>query len=93
MNVDTLLSKVKTALLIEGDYHNDMLKLYIDEVLNYMRSAGVPDDVLQSERIIGAVARGVTDLWNFGAGNGKLSEYFYQRVTQLVLVKWGVDSE
>jgi hypothetical protein len=91
MNVDTLLSKVKTALLIEGEYHNDMLKLYIDEVLNYMRSAGVPDDVLQSERIIGAVARGVTDLWNFGAGNGKLSEYFYQRVIQLV--KWGVDSE
>ena len=91
MNVDTLLSKVKIALLIEGDYHIDMLKLYIDEVLNYMRSAGVPDDVLQSERIIGAVARGVTDLWNFGAGNGKLSEYFYQRVIQLV--KWGVDSE
>lgn len=91
MNVDTLLSKVKTALLIEGDYHNEMLKLYIEEVLDYMRSAGVPDDVLQSERIIGAVARGVTDLWNFGSGNGKLSEYFYQRVIQLV--KWGVDSE
>lgn len=91
MDVDTLLTKVKTALLLEGDYHNEMLKLYIDEVLDYMRSAGVPDDVLQSERIIGTVARGVTDLWNFGAGNGKLSEYFYQRVIQLV--KWGVDSE
>ena len=91
MDVDALLSKVKIALLIEGDYHNEMLKLYIDEVLDYMRSAGVPDDVLQSERIIGTVARGVTDLWNFGAGNGKLSEYFYQRVIQLV--KWGVDSE
>lgn len=91
MDIDTLLSKVKTALLIEGDYHNDMLKLYIDEVLDYMRSAGVPEDTLQSDRIIGAVARGVTDLWNFGSGNGKLSEYFYQRVIQLV--KWGVDSE
>lgn len=91
MNIDTLLAKVKTALLIEGEYHNDMLKLYIYEVLDYMRSAGVPEDVLQSERIIGAVARGVTDLWNFGSGNGKLSEYFYQRVIQLV--KWGVDSE
>lgn len=56
-----------------------------------MRSAGVPENTLQSEKIIGAVARGVTDLWNFGAGNGKLSEYFYQRVIQLV--KWGVDSE
>ena len=91
MDIDTLLNKVKTALLIEGEYHNDMLKLYIDEVLDYMRSAGVPEDTLQSDRIIGAVARGVTDLWNFGSGNGKLSEYFYQRVIQLV--KWGVDSE
>ena len=89
MDIDTLLNKVKTALLIEGEYHNDMLKLYIDEVLDYMRSAGVPEDTLQSDRIIGAVARGVTDLWNFGSGNGKLSEYFYQRVIQLV--KWGID--
>lgn len=91
MNTETLLNKVKTALLIEGDYHNEMLKLYIDEILDYMHSAGVPEGTLQSEKIIGAVARGVTDLWNFGAGNGKLSEYFYQRVIQLV--KWGVDSE
>lgn len=91
MDIDTLLTKVKTALLLEGDYHNDMLRVYINEVLDYMRSAGVPEDVLQSERVIGAVARGVTDLWNFGSGNGKLSEYFYQRVIQLV--RWGVDGE
>ena len=91
MNTETLLSKVKIALLIEGEYHDNMLKIYIDEVLDYMRSAGVPEDTLQLEKVIGAVARGVTDLWNFGAGNGKLSEYFYQRVIQLV--KWGVDSE
>lgn len=87
MDIDTLLTKVKTALLLEGDYHNDMLRVYINEVLDYMRSAGVPEDVLQSERVIGVVARGVTDLWNFGSGNGRLSEYYYQRVIQLV--KWG----
>lgn len=87
MDIDTLLTKVKTALLLEGDYHNDMLRVYINEVLDYMRSAGVPEDVLQSERVIGAVVRGVTDLWNFGSGNGRLSEYYYQRVIQLV--KWG----
>lgn len=91
MDIEVLLSKVKTALLIEDEYHDNMLKIYIEEVLDYMRSAGVPEDVLQSERVIGAVARGVTDLWNFGAGNGKLSEYFYQRVIQLV--KWGADDE
>lgn len=89
MDTEILLKKIKTALLIEGDYHNEMLQIYIDEVLDYMRQAGVPDDVLQSEKVVGAVARGVTDLWNFGSGEGKLSEYFYQRVIQLV--KWGVD--
>jgi hypothetical protein len=31
----------------------------------------------------GTVARGVSDLWNYGAGAGKLSEYFYERVIQL----------
>jgi hypothetical protein len=89
MDTEILLKKIKTALLIEGDYHNEMLQIYIDEVLDYMRQAGVPDDVLQSEKVVGAVARGVTDLWNFGSGEGKLSEYFYQRIIQLV--KWGVD--
>jgi len=29
------------------------------------------------------VARGVADLWSYGAGGGKLSEYFMQRAIQL----------
>ena len=27
---------------------------------------------------------GVSDLWDYGSGNGEFSPYFFQRVTQLV---------
>lgn len=81
---DELLEKVKTALLINGTFHDGMLKIYIDEILDFLKSAGVPTTVLNSNKIVGIVARGVADLWNFGAGDGKLSPYFYQRATQLV---------
>lgn len=74
---------VKTALGISGDYHDDTLSIYIDEVLNWMKDAGVSDTVLATDRIHGAVVRGVSDLWNYGQGNATLSPYFHQRVIQL----------
>lgn len=78
-----LLAKVKTALLIGGTYHDEMLKIYIDEVKYFLKSAGVADEILQSEKIVGIVSRGVSDLWNYGAGSGTLSPYFMQRAAQL----------
>ena len=78
-----LLTKVKTALLIGGNYHDEMLKVYIDEVKEFLKSAGVVDEILQSEKIVGIVSRGVSDLWNCGAGAGTLSPYFMQRAAQL----------
>lgn len=81
------LELVKKALGITGEYHNDTLKIYIDEVKAYMVSAGVSEAVINSTVSAGVIARGVTDLWNYGAGAGKLSDYFYQRVGQLVYVE------
>lgn len=83
MSGEELREAVKTMLLINGNYHDSMIDLYISEVLGYARSAGVPAAVLESEKIKGLAARGVADLWNNGAGDGKLSEYFMQRVIQL----------
>lgn len=83
MSSEELREKVKTMLLISGTYHDNMIDLYIGEVLDYAESAGVPAAVLKSEKIIGLAARGVSDLWNYGAGDGKLSEYFMQRCIQL----------
>ena len=84
MTDSELLIKVKTALLIGGTYHDEMLKIYIVEVKDFLKSAGVVNEILQSEKIVGIVSRGVADLWNYGAGAGSLSPYFMQRATQLV---------
>ena len=83
VNDDELLMKVKNALGITGDYQNDTLSIYIDEVKEYMKAGGVPVDVVNSTLAVGAICRGVADLWNYGAGNTEFSTYFLQRVTQL----------
>lgn len=80
---DTHLEKVKSALGITGTYQDATLTIYIDEVKAYMKAAGVPTEVIDSEASAGVIARGVTDLWNYNGGAGKLSDYFYQRVSQL----------
>ena len=72
---------VKKALGITGDYLDDTLNFYIEEVTDFARNAGVKSEDIS----VGLVARGVSDLWNYGAGEGKLSEYFIQRCKQLSL--------
>lgn len=74
-----MLTKVKSALGITGDYLNDTLSEYIDEVVTFLTDAGVNSNNITA----GIVSRGVSDLWNYGAGDGKLSSYFMQRATQL----------
>lgn len=74
-----MLTKVKLALGIEGDYQDGTISEYIDEVTAFLKDAGVKTEYITS----GIVSRGVADLWNYGAADGKLSEYFYRRATQL----------
>ena len=73
------LAAVKTALGITGDYQDGTLSVYIDEVVSFLLNAGVAETNITD----GLVARGVADLWNYGSAEGKLSEYFVQRATQL----------
>ena len=75
----TLLTSVKASLGIEGTYQDTTISEYIDEVVGYLTDAGVK----RSNITAGVVARGVSDLWDYGSGSGKLSEYFMQRATQL----------
>lgn len=77
--MDEMLSQVKILLGITGDYQDETINGYIVEVKDFLAEAGVPSKYIVS----GIVARGVSDLWNYGAGEGKLSEYFIQRATQL----------
>ena len=73
-----LLTEVKKRIGITGDYQDDTLTGH------FMQDAGVSEEVMQTTKIIGAVTRGVSDLWDYGSGNGEFSPYFFQRVTQLV---------
>ena len=77
MNVT--LDDIKNALGIVGDYQNDTLQVYFDEAVEFLKDAGISEANITA----GLVARGVSDLWNYGAGDGKLSPYFIQRAAQL----------
>lgn len=79
------VTNVKTALGITGEYHDDTLQEYINEVTAFLIDAGVPE----AKITVGIIARGVADLWNYGAGEGKLSSYFMIRATQLSLKAGG----
>lgn len=74
-----ILADVKTALGITGTYQDATIQIYIDEVIAFLKDAGVAETNITS----GIVARGVSDLWNYGGAEGKLSEYFMQRASQL----------
>jgi hypothetical protein len=74
-----LLPSVKLSLNITGSYQDDTIAEYIDEVVGFLKDAGV----VASDITPGIVARGVSDLWNYGSDGGKLSTYFMQRATQL----------
>lgn len=74
-----LLTKVKNALGIVGNYQDETLKEYIEETKAFLIDAGVAEEDITS----GIVARGVSDLWNYGSGSVGFSQYFYQRAIQL----------
>lgn len=79
------LAKVKTALGITGDFHDDTLTLYVDEVIEELVDAGVARTVAESNAAVGCIASGVNDLWNYSSGGVKHSEYFHRRLIQLSL--------
>lgn len=74
-----MLTSVKNALGIQGNYQDDTLTEYINEVVGFLIDSGVK----QNNITAGIVARGVSDLWSYGSGDGKLSAYFMQRAAQL----------
>lgn len=75
----TMLNGVKYALGVTGDYQDNTLNVYINEVIDFLKESGVSEEKITS----GIVSIGVGDLWQCGAGGGRLSTYFLQRATQL----------
>lgn len=89
LTAEELLDKIKKGLGITGDYQDETLRFYIDEVKSFMVSAGVSKEVVESSEAAGVIMRGVADLWNYGSGSVKLSDYFIQRMNQLSVKKEG----
>lgn len=82
-----ILNEVKIRLSISGSYHDDLLTGFIKDVKVYMKNAGVTK--VDEESSVGAITRGVSDLWNLGSGDGTFSPMFRDMVTQLALAEKG----
>ena len=74
-----LLDEIKKRLSITGDYQNELLLGLIDDVKQYLLSAGVEQSVVNSVKSVGCISRGVLDLWT----KDSFSDLFVQRAIQL----------
>ena len=77
--MNEMLESVKSAIGITGTYQDASVIVWMNDVIDYIKKAGVSEEDIP----FGLVARGVADIWNLGSGDGKLSPYFYERVAQL----------
>ena len=80
-----MLEEVKKNLGITGNFLDDTINGYIKEIKSFLLDGGIPEEIVESEKAIGIVTRGVSDLWNYGSGGTSFSPYFLQRVTQFSL--------
>lgn len=79
----TQLEAVKNLLGITGNYQDVTLQGYIDEVKQFLIDGGASAEIVESDACNGIIGRGVSDLWNYGAGGTSLSPYFLQRAIQV----------
>ncbi len=93
LTTEVQLDEVKKRLSIMDEYHDDVLNALIDDTKAYMRSAGISSAIIDSDKAIGCLARGVADQWNMGAADGKFSEIFRERVIQLAVESVGSESD
>lgn len=77
--MEVTLDNVMTAMGLTGNYQENTIQPYYEEVIAFLQDSGVDE----SRITLGLVARGTSDLWNYGGGDGKLSPYFMQRAAQL----------
>lgn len=77
-----VLNAVKIARGMTGTFEtqDSQLNIEIDMVIGLMVGGGISQEVANSEASAGVIARGIEDIKYNG---GKLSEFFWQRATQL----------
>lgn len=90
---EEILKAIKVRLGITGDYHDELLLALAEDVESFALDGGVNFNLIDTSAIVGLIARGVADLWNYGAGDGKFSSIFQQRMIQLAYVGDGNGSD
>ena len=88
-----MLEEVKQRLSITGHDLDPTINGMIDDVVAFCLSAGVKYSQLVKPDVIGLVARGVADLWNYGAGDGKFSQVFHMRLNQLCIAAYSIEGD
>lgn len=85
LTADERLAKIKIARYGTAlhNFTDEQLKIYIDEVIEYLVDGGVKREVAESTAAVGCIACGVNDILNYSSGEVKYSEYFNQRLIQL----------
>lgn len=86
MTTSEQITKIKQGLGIAEGIPDATIELWLNEVKDFMKNAGVPDSVINKNTTVGLLARGVSDIWNYGDGEKTgFSTVFMQRVSQLSL--------
>lgn len=81
MELEELLIKVKRDIGLTGEYHDEVIKDYIQYVKDFLIDGGVSEEVVNSSASVGAITQGVSDMWG-NEGNG-FSSLFTMRAIQL----------
>lgn len=82
-----LLEKVKQMIGLTGTHQDDHIQCYIDDIKQYLLDGGVKQEIVESPSSVGAIARGVSDLYF----DGQLSNYFKERAIQLAIKGVGMN--
>lgn len=85
-----ILQEVKNRLMINGNFHDNLLLGYIEDVKQFLIGSGVKKSVVESEKSIGTIGKGVYDLMYL---NGEFSETFKMRAVQLTFEVEDVQAE
>lgn len=81
------ISLVKKALGIGSDYQDEVLEFYIEEAMDFLVGAGVPLEVAESKKAVGAIILFINDTWNLSSGSVTYSDALKARVCQLAMIK------
>ena len=84
MDDTTLVNELKKRLSITDNYHDEMLLTFANDTKDYLKAGGVSSELLESDKALGILARGVIDLWNNTPSGGSFSPVFLQRAVQMI---------